>query len=314
MENAIKDMARSLGFTACGIAKAAPVRDAMQGCFRKWVAEGRHGDMGYMERNMEKRLDPTQLVEGCQSLIVVAMNYFPPAEISEDEYQIAYYAYGHDYHDVLRTRLASLLAWLNEQRGLDNTKATNLAHAQRIFVDTAPLLERYWAEQAGLGWTGRNHQLIIPEAGSYFLLGVLTTDHVLHPDTPMENRCGDCHRCLEACPTGALDKEGSFDARRCLSYLTIEQQSAIPSDVYDAIGHRIYGCDTCQKSCPWNRFAQPTTEKTFHPSDKLLQMTRPAWQSLTPEQFEALFAGTAIHRIGYQALCRNIHAAKGNED
>lgn len=306
MEHAIKDMARSLGFTACGIAKAAPVDASVQQHFRQWVAEGRQGTMGYLERNVEKRMDPTLLVEGCRSLIVVALNYYPQQRIPEDEYQIAYYAYGRDYHDVVRNKLAALLTWLNTQRSIPDTKASNLAHAQRIFVDTAPVLERYWAQQAGLGWTGRNHQLILPGAGSYFLLGVLTTDLTLNPDTPMENRCGDCHRCLDACPTKALASDASFDARRCLSYLTIEQKNAIPSDFSATMGHRIYGCDTCQQACPWNRFAQPTAEPAFTPTPSLLTMTKDEWLNLSREQYDALFAESAVNRAGYEGLQRNI--------
>ena len=310
METAIKNKACSLGFAACGIAKAAPVDEATRQRFRQWLAEGRQGSMGYLERNEEKRLDPTLLVEGCHSLIVVALNYCPTHTIPDDEYQLAYYAYGRDYHEVIRGKLKALLTWLNSQRGFDDSKTVNLAHAQRVFVDTAPILERYWAERAGLGWTGRNHQLILPQAGSYFFLGVLTTDLDLSPDTPMENRCGTCRRCLDACPTKALTDEASFDARRCLSYLTIEQKDAISSDFSACMGNSIYGCDRCQKACPWNRFAKPTTESAFQPSSALLQMTKEDWHHLDSEKYDSLFNGSAVSRAGFEGLRRNIDAVR----
>lgn len=308
METALKNQARSLGFTACGVAKAAPVDEAMQQRFRQWLAEGRQGDMGYLERNVEKRLDPTLLVEGCRSLIVVALNYYPRVRLPEGAYQLACYAYGRDYHEVLREKLDALLAWLNTQRGLPHTKASNLAHAQRIFVDTAPLLERYWAEQAGLGWTGRHHQLILPGAGSYFLLGVLTSDLELQPDTLVHPRCGTCRRCLDACPTQALANDASFDARRCLSYLTIEQRGTIPPSYAACMADSIYGCDRCQMACPWNRFARPTAEPDFQPSETLMQMTREDWHSLDAAHYALLFEGSAVARAGYEGLRRNIDA------
>jgi epoxyqueuosine reductase len=314
MEHAIKNMARSLGFTACGIAKAAPVDAAVQHSFRRWLAEGCQGTMEYLERNVEKRMDPARLVEGCRSLIVVALNYYPAETIPEDEYQLAYYAYGRDYHEVVRNKLTRLLTWLNTQRSLDDTRASNLAHAQRVFVDTAPVLERYWAQQAGLGWTGRNHQLILPEAGSYFVLGILTTDLSLQPDIPMESRCGDCRRCLDACPTKALSDDASFDARCCLSYLTIEQKSTIPSEFSASLGNRIYGCDTCQKACPWNRFARPTGEPSFAPSPLLLKMTKADWHTLSREQYNVHFAESAVTRAGYDGLQRTIRCVQKKEE
>ena len=307
-------MARSLGFTACGIAKAAPVDEVVQQRFRQWLAEGRQGTMSYLERNVEKRLNPTLLVEGCKSLIVVALNYYPQQRIPDNEYQLAYYAYGRDYHDVIRNKLTDLLTWLNGIRGLENSKTSNLIHAQRIFVDTAPLLERFWAEQAGLGWIGRNHQLIIPNAGSFFILGVLTTDLEIQPDKPVESRCGICRKCLDACPTKALDEDASFDARRCLSYLTIEQKNAIPSDFSTCMGQCIYGCDSCQKACPWNHAAQPTTEPEFSPSPTLLNMKKEDWHTLRPEQYETLFEGSAVKRAGYEGLKRNISAVMANDE
>lgn len=313
MEQTIRRMACSLGFAACGIAKAAPVDAQTADSYRKWIAEGRHADMDYLARNVDKRLDPTLLVPGCRSIIVVALNYYPAQRILADEYQVAYYAYGRDYHEVIREKLALLLSQLNVLRGIEDTRSSNLQHAQRIFVDTAPILERYWAQQASIGWIGRNRQLIIPHAGSYHLLGILTTDLDLQPDSPCPNRCGTCHRCLDACPSHALSPDAPLDARRCISYHTIEQKTPFSSDDSACFGHRIYGCDTCQTVCPWNRFATPTEEPNFQPNPQLLSMKRTDWQHLTKEQYDALFQGSAVQRAGYENLCRNIAAVSDND-
>lgn len=305
MEQAIKTLARELGFAACGIAEAAPVDAATAEGFRRWIAEGCHGDMGYMARNVEKRLDPTLLVPGCRSLIVVALSYCPSERIPDTEYQLSCYAYGRDYHEVVKEKLHLMMQGIPE------------LNPARAFVDTAPLLERYWAQKAGIGWTGRNHQLIIPHAGSYFFLGIIATGLVLHPDAPCPNRCGNCRRCVEACPTGALGMSGNtiaFDARRCVSYQTIEQKSPISSDFSLKMGNRIYGCDTCQRVCPWNRFAKPTAEEAFRPSPELLSMTRRDWQQLTPERYEALFAHSAVSRAGYEGLMRNIRCLTAQDE
>lgn len=308
MEQAIKTFARSLGFTACGIVEAAPVDDATATAFRRWIAEGCHGEMGYMARNVEKRLDPTLLMPGCRSLIVVALSYCPAERIPDTEYQLSCYAYGRDYHEVVKEKLFRLMAFIRQMTGE--------ALPCRAFVDTAPIFERYWAQQAGLGWTGRNHQLIIPHAGSYFFLGIIATSLALHADVPCPNRCGICHRCVDACPTGALATSVStitFDARRCVSYQTIEQKSPIPSDISQKLVGRIYGCDTCQRVCPWNRFAQPTAEEAFRPSPELLSMKHADWHHLTPDRYATLFVHSAVNRAGYDGLMRNIRCAMNGE-
>ena len=312
MEAFIKSKARQLGFSACGIAKAEAVDRDVQQHYQNWIKGHHHGEMGYLERNIDKRFDPTLLVPGCKSLIVCALNYYP-SEPLEGNYRIAYYAYGKDYHKVLKDKLYQLAQAMETQLGENPTLAQRNSSEGKSFkpralVDSAPILERYWAQKAGLGWIGRNKQLIIPGAGSYFFLGILATDLELQADTPDPNRCGNCKACINACPTGALGE--IFDARRCISYLTIEQKSPIPSDFSTFFEHRIYGCDSCQTACPWNRFAKATTERDFFPNDKLRGMTDADWDNLTQQQFDELFSESAVERAGYEGLKRNIEAVK----
>lgn len=315
MESSIKSKALELGFAACGIAKAEAVDDDTRAAYERWIAGNHQGDMDYLARNLEKRFDPTLLVPNCQSIVVTAMNYFPDRQIPDEEWQIAYYAYGKDYHTIVKQRLFQLLEYMNTLREKQGSPAPE--GSQRVFVDSAPLLERYWAQRAGIGWEGHNHLLIIPGMGSWFFLGFIVTDLVLQPDEPLPSRCGTCHRCVDACPTGALslNEDGStfMDARKCVSYLTIEQKNPISSDFSAKMGNRIYGCDSCQKACPWNRFATPTAEAAFQASEALLDMRREDWQSLTPETYDALFVGSAVKRAKYDGLRRNIDAVAGSE-
>ena len=297
IEAAIQTEALRLGFSACGFAKAEPVCEEMAKKLDRWVSMGYHADMGYMERNHHLRLDPTRLVPGCRTLIVVALNYYPQQMLPSDGYQIAYYAYGADYHRVVKEKLHLLLAYIK----------TLVPEVQgRAFCDTAPLLERYWAVKAGLGFIGRNRTLIIPGKGSYFFLGVLTVDIELQESAYDGPRfCGNCKRCFMACPTGALTEDG-IDCRRGLSYLTIEHRGEIPDEYGKRMGNRIYGCDTCQRACPHNRYAEPTAEAAFALPSEVASLTREAWQQLTPEQYRSLFKHSAIERAGYEGLMRNI--------
>lgn len=290
----IKAEAKALGFFACGIAKAGAVSSDYADKFRRWLDAGGHADMDYMAHNIDKRLDPCLLMPGVKSIVCVALNYAPAERMPEGELQFAAYALGQDYHDIVKSRLHALAARLN-------------ITAYRAFCDTAPVLERYWAAQAGLGWLGRNHQLIIPHAGSMFFLGELFLDIELDYDKPMPSRCGTCHACIEACPTGALCSDGTFRSSSCLSYLTIENRGGIPSEHADKMGNTVYGCDRCQDACPHNRFAMPTTEPQLHPKTELLQMKRADWQQLTVEQYRSLFKGSAVKRTKYEGLMRNIN-------
>ena len=298
-EAAIRAEALRLGFSACGFAKAEPVSDEMAQKLDYWVNNGYHANMAYMERNRHLRLDPTQLVPGCRTLIVVALNYYPQQRIPQEEYQIAYYAYGADYHRVVKDKLHQLLAYIK----------TLMPEVQgRAFCDTAPLLERYWAVKAGLGFIGLNRTLIIPGKGSYCFLGVLAIDIDLqaeHHNMPIS--CGNCKRCLIACPTKALTADG-IDCRRCLSYLTIEHRGEIPDEYAKKMGNRIYGCDTCQRVCPHNRNAEPAHEPAFALPNEVAALSRDDWHQLSPDRYKELFKNSAIERAGYEGLSRNIKA------
>lgn len=294
---AIKDEARRLGFSACGFAKAEPVEENAVEILDRWTNSGYHADMAYMERNRHLRVDPTQLVPGCRTIIVVALNYYPKQLLPHDACQIAYYAYGKDYHYVVKNKLFRLLAYIK----------TLVPGAEgRAFCDTAPLLERYWAVKAGLGFIGRNRTLIIPGKGSYFFLGVLAVNIDLYEEPhDIPTSCCNCKRCLIACPTGALTSDG-IDCRRCLSYLTIEHRGPIPDEMVQKKSRRIYGCDTCQQVCPHNRDAQPTEEEAFVMSPEVAALTPEEWRNMTPERYEQLFRYSAIERAGYEGLMRNI--------
>lgn len=292
----IKAEALRLGFDVCGIAKAQSVESPTAVFCDRWVKEGHNGTMGYLERNCDKRYDPTLLVEGCRSIIVVALNYAPSQAIEG----ISHYAQGEDYHKAVKERLFLLLKSINGKMPCNG----------RPFCDSAPVLERYWAVQAGLGWIGRNHQLIIPQKGSYFFLGELLIDAELDYDRPFEqNHCGECRRCIESCPTGALD-EHCFDARKCLSYLTIEHRGELPENIGEKMGNCFYGCDRCQIACPHNGFAKPNSTPELQPKPELLQMTTERWRSLTKEEYDRLFKKSAVERCGYEQLMRNIKECK----
>lgn len=295
----VKAEAARLGFAACGLAPAEPLPAAHADRLRRWLAEGRNGDMAYLANHLDKRLDPRLLVEGAATIVSVALNYFTDDTLSADGYAFARYALGRDYHDVVREKLRALMAALNLEEYRDG----------RPFCDTAPVDERYWAVRCGLGWTGRSGQLIIPGAGTYFFLGELILCRPADAyDSPTASRCGTCRRCLDACPTGALLGDGTLDARRCLSYLTIEHRGDLPAGTGADMGGCVYGCDRCAEACPWNRFARPTAEAAFRPSDALRRMTAADWQRLTVDDYRALFKGSAVKRAKYEGLLRNIKA------
>lgn len=300
----IKAEASRLGFFACGIAEAKAVDEATANQLRQWLAHGGNADMAYMANYLEKRLDPRLLMDGLRSIVCLALNYTPAQHIPEGEYQFAAYAYGQDYHEVMKAKLRQLAAAVTAHPDYGGAN-------HREFCDSAPVLERYWAVQAGLGWTGRNHQLIIPSAGSMFFLGELFLDIGLEYDTPLPNRCGQCHACIDACPTKAIRYgDNDFHADRCLSYLTIENRGEIPTQAANAMGDTIYGCDRCQQACPWNRFATPSTEPLLQPKEELLNMTKEDWHNLSVEDYRHIFKGSAVKRAKYDGLMRNIRAAE----
>ncbi len=317
--NDITRAASDVGFSVCGVAQADAVDRATADYYRRWIADGRHATMGYLAENIDKRLDPRLLHEGTQAIVCVALNYTPTARFASDAYSIAAYALGDDYHDVMKTKLHRMAAML----GADDYRA---------FCDTAPVLERYWAAKAGIGIIGRNRQLIVPGAGSMFFLGelflkekVTTEEHPEltgnnHPKPAEEHpeltenhhpkpasRCRACgYACAKHCPTGALTADGNFDARLCLSYHTIENRDAIPSDIAAKMGHCIYGCDRCQEVCPHNLHAQPTDCPELAARDALIAMTPANWQALSIEEYRQLFKGSAVKRAKYDGLMRNI--------
>lgn len=310
IKDKIKAEASRLGFFVCGFARAEPVSEAMRLHYLGWLADGRNADMAYLGNNLDKRFDPRLLMPGVKTIVVVAQNYFPARRLPEGEPQIADYALGLDYHDIVKQKLRQLAATV----GIADYRA---------FVDTAPVLERYWAVRAGLGWIGKNQQLIIPHAGSEFFLGELFVTVELPPDEPLPNRCGTCHRCVDACPTHALSLPATcvegygditrFDARLCLSYQTIENRGELTVDAKAAMGDTFYGCDRCQRACPWNRFAKPSTEPLLQPREELLAMTRQKWGNLTEEDYRRLFKGSAVKRAKYEGLMRNIKACLAGE-
>ncbi len=340
LSHKIKAEALRLGFSACGIAKAEPVDAETAQAFRQWLRQGGHATMQYMENYEDKRLDPRLLMPGVKSIICVALNYAPSQPVKG----IANYAIGKDYHDIVKQKLyqlAQILAPLTPPLGGSPNLTESLPQgggregAFRAFSDSAPILERYWAMKAGLGFIGKNHQLIIPGMGSQFFLGELFVDIELEPDAPCRQHCGSCHRCIDACPTGALAPltpplggspnlteslpqggglEGAFHSSLCLSYLTIENRGAIPPEAASKMGHTFYGCDRCQQACPWNAKAIPTSEPLLQPTAELLSMSDEDWQQLSLEQYRRLFKGSAVKRAKYEGLMRNIKAIQHEQD
>ena len=297
----IKEKAKKTGFDACGIAQVATA-DTEALFFDRWLKEGNHAGMAYMENHREIRLNPAGLVEGAKTVISVALNYYPEQKLPPEAPHIAYYAYGKDYHFVIKEMLNELWSAVTGQ--------TDTGTA-RFFTDSAPILERYWAWKAGLGWIGKNTNLIIPEKGSFFFLGeIVTSLEADHYDMPQKDRCGSCSRCLEACPTGALEGPRHLNARKCLSYLTIENRGEIPAEQAACLDNRLYGCDTCQEVCPWNRFARPTRIEAFRPAPALLSLRKEDLKSFSREEYNRIFAKSAVKRAKYEGLIRNIHNLK----
>ena len=306
----IKSLAQDMGFFTCGIAKAAPVDEAIAQKYRRWLENGEEASMAYMSNYLEKRLDPRLLVPGVRSIISLALNYAPAQQIPEGEHQIAAYALGQDYHDLMKQKMRELAIKITERWQLPS-KENGEEPSIRCFCDTAPVLERYWAQKAGLGWIGRNHQLIIPHAGSMFFLGEIFLPYEADVyDEPMSNRCGNCHRCIDACPTQAIIPNEDFHAERCLSYQLIENRGELSDEAKNNMGNTIYGCDRCQTACPWNRFATPNTEPALQPKPELLSMSKEKWHNLTVEDYQRLFKGSAVKRVKYDGLKRNITVTK----
>lgn len=294
----IKEVSRTLGFDACGMARAHRVDDVAAARYARWLAQGRNGCMEWAARHCDLRDDPEGLLPGVRSVIVVAMNYYPARFQPREAPQFAYYAYGRDYHEVVKQRLWQLAAAIEQMAPCQT----------RVCVDSAPIRERYWAQQAGLGFIGLNNALILPGKGSYYFLGVILTTLSLDPGAPCTQSCGECHACIRACPAGALRGDGAVDARRCLSCLTIEHRGDLPQWVSGVLGNRVFGCDECQKCCPHNRHAHPTTIAELQPTDDFLSLTRERIAQMDQVEFSRLFSHSAVKRAKLAGLQRNLKA------
>ncbi len=293
----IKTEALRIGFDACGISRAEFIPED-QTRLLSWLSSGYHSGMKYMERNIEKRSDPGLLVEGAKSVIVVLQNYYPQKAEFKSNYKIAKYAYGEDYHIVLKDKLFSLFEFINKE--IAPVKG-------RCFTDSAPVMERSWAVRAGLGWIGKNGNLLTRNLGSFIFIAELIIDLELEYDTPnLRNYCGSCNICIEQCPTNAIVSPQVIDSNKCISYLNIENKSEIPELFKGKTENWIFGCDICQDICPWNRKNEPTHEERFHPASELIEMKSSDWENLTEEKFNEFFIKSPISRAGLEGIKRNI--------
>lgn len=294
----IKEQATRLGFSYCGISKATFLEKEARR-LDEWLKRGYQGKMAYMENHFDKRLDPRLLVDNAKSVVSLLLNYYTE-DVQEDPNspKISKYAYGEDYHNVIKSKLRELFEFIHDNIG---------EVGGRIFVDSAPVMDKAWAERSGLGWIGKNANLIHPKNGSFFFIAELIIDLDLEPDGPMKDYCGTCTRCLDACPTQAIVEPYVIDGSKCISYLTIElKDEIIPSDFKGKMDDWIFGCDICQDVCPWNRFSKKHSISEFEPHESLLKMSKADWEDLTEEVFRELFRKSAIKRTKYSGLKRNI--------
>lgn len=294
----IKEEAKRLGFTFCGIAKADFLEEEAPR-LEKWLKEQMHGEMHYMENHFDKRLDPRLLVDDAKSIISLGFNYYTAdLQKDKDSPKISRYAYGMDYHTVIKEKLKELLQTIQDEIG---------EVGGRAFVDSAPVLDRAWAKQSGLGWIGKNSNLINKTQGSFFFLCELIIDLALAYDIPAtKDYCGTCTRCIDACPTEAIVVPQIVDGSKCISYLTIELKNEIPNSFAGKMDNWMFGCDVCQDVCPWNRFAEPHVEESFKPHPDLLEMTKQDWEEITEETFQRVFKKSAVKRAKFSGLTRNI--------
>lgn len=295
----VEARAQELGFAECRVAKALPA--AHREVYERWITEGKHGDMAWMARNMERRGDPCEILPGAQSIIVLATNYFQGGPPPDAGFKIARYAWNDDYHDLIEKKLRALAAILEAHGG-----------RQRWYVDTGPVLERDFASESGLGWNGKSTMQIHRRLGAWFFLAEIITTLPLLPDPPQRDLCGKCTRCIDACPTGAITGPHRLDARKCISYLTIEHKGAIPLEYRRAIGNRLYGCDDCLEACPWNRFAAASSEAAFQARAAVFSKSLVDLLALSEDEFRALFSKSPIKRIKRPAFIRNVCVVLGN--
>ena len=292
----IKTEAKRLGFLSCGISRAEFLEQEAPR-LEKWLNKNMHGEMGYMANHFDKRLDPRLLVDGAKSVISLLLNYFPQETQKKDNFKVSKYAYGEDYHNVIKGKLRQLHDFISEEIGEVNGRA---------FVDSAPVLDKAWAAKSGLGWIGKNSNLLTKEVGSFYFIAELIIDLELDYDTPVTDHCGTCTACIDACPTQAIIEPYVVDGSKCISYLTIEFKNEIPTEFQGKMDDWMFGCDVCQDVCPWNRFSKPHKEPLFHPHPELLSMTKKDWEEITADVFKKVFKKSAVKRAKFSGLKRNI--------
>ena len=293
----IKSAADALGFLSCGISKAVFLEDEAPR-LEQWLNQGHHGSMSYMERHFDKRLDPRLLVPGAKSVVSLLLNYHTDKKQADLKApKISSYAYGEDYHFVIKEKLKELMQIIHREIGEVNG---------RVFVDSAPVMDKAWAAKSGLGWLGKNTNLISKKVGSFFFIAELIIDLELDYDTPVTDHCGSCTACIDACPTDALLQPYQIDGSKCISYLTIELKENIPTEFKGQMDNWAFGCDICQTVCPWNRFATPHDEPAFEPQEELLNLTKSEWQEMTSVVFNKVFKNSAVKRTKFEGLKRNI--------
>lgn len=297
----IKKEAKRLGFEACGISKAIFLEEEAPR-LEAWLENGFQGEMRYMENHFEKRLDPRLLVPGAKSVISLLYNYYPLETQNKQSYQISKYAYGEDYHLVIRKKLNEMVDSMQQVMGNFNA---------RVFTDSAPVMERAWAQKSGLGWLGKNSLLINKSKGSFFFLAEIILDLEFSYDSPFKSdHCGTCTRCVDACPTQAILPDNTVDGSKCISYFTIELKEEIPAQYKDSFKDWAFGCDICQDICPWNRFSEPHREEKFHPDKRLLQFEKNDWEEITEDVFKEIFKRSAVKRAKFSGFQRNIDFLK----
>mgnify|MGYP001434828598 FL=1 len=295
----IKNKSIELGFISCGISKSAFLENEI-GRFESWLKNNYHGQMSYMERNFDKRMDTRKLVDGSKSVISLLFNYYPSKEINNNSFKISKYAYGNDYHFIIKDKLKTLLSSMRNEIGeIDG----------RVFVDSAPIMEKAWAKKSGLGWIGKNTNLINKTTGSFFFIAEIIVDLELEYDNEVTDHCGSCTACLDACPTDALYEPYKIDASKCISYFTIELKEQFPNDLKKDFNDWIFGCDICQDVCPWNKFSIPNKEPLLNPKNEINQYSKKDWLELTDEVFKVVFKETPLERTKFKGLKRNIQYA-----
>lgn len=292
----IKQEAKRLGFLSCGISKAGFLEEEAPR-LENWLNKNMHGEMAYMENHFDKRLDPTKLVEGAKTVISLLLNYYPEATQEDGTYKLSKYAYGQDYHHVIKSKLKALQEYIQQEIG---------AVHGRAFVDSAPVLDKAWAAKSGLGWIGKHSNLLTQQIGSFYFIAELIIDLELEYDTPVTDHCGSCTACIDACPTEAIVDPYVVDGSKCISYFTIELKNELPDTMKGKFDDWIFGCDVCQDVCPWNKFSQPHQEPLFNPHPELLTMTKQDWQEITDDVFKKVFQKSAVKRTKYEGLSRNI--------